>query len=104
MILSEYQAKRMELEKKLEEITERQTAHKLEMHTKHQIALQKIAAQIGHLKHQRAEQNKQYEKDKAFFHRKYREEKQAVIEAIHLLKMEYLTVNASTNEQEGGEA
>ena len=59
----------------------------------HQAELKKIASQIGNLKHKRAEINKQYEIDKAWFHRKYREEKHAVTASIHALRMEYLTVN-----------
>lgn len=103
MIISEYAAKRTELEKKMLEITDRQTAHKLELSAKHQIALQKIASQIGQLKHQRAEENKRYEQEKSYFHRKYREEKLKVTEAMHLLRLEYLTVNGVV-EKKGGES
>lgn len=91
MILSEYAAKREELEKKLQEIGELQAEHKMEMSVKHQMQLQKIAKQIGALKHQRAELNKQYEIDKSWFKKKCREEKQVIIQKIHLLRMEYLT-------------
>ncbi|MBQ3700817.1 MAG: hypothetical protein II886_13085 [Prevotella sp.] len=93
MILSEYQAKREALEKKMQEIGEREAAHKMELSIKHQAQLQKIASQIGNLKHQRAEVNKQYENDKAWFHRKYRDEKRQVTQQMHALRMEYLTVN-----------
>ena len=95
MILSEYQARREDLEKKMQEIGEREAAHKMELSIKHQTQLKKIATQIGQLKHQRAEINKQYEIDKAWFHRKYREEKHQVTEAMHALMMEYLTVNGA---------
>lgn len=95
MILSEYQAKREELEKKMQEIGEREAEHKLELSVKHQAQLKKIAAQIGNLKHQRAEINKQYEIDKAWFHRKYRDEKHQITAQIHALRMEYLTVNGA---------
>jgi hypothetical protein len=40
---------------------------------------------------------------KNFFHRKYREEKLKVTEAMHLLRLEYLTVNG-IKEKKGGEA
>ena len=93
MILSEYQAKREELERKMVEIGEREAAHKMELSVKHQTQLKKIASQIGNLKKQRAEVNKQYEIDKAWFHRKYRDEKHQVTAAMHALRMEYLTVN-----------
>ena len=93
MILSEYQAKREALEKKMQEIGEREAEHKMELSIKHQAQLKKIASQIGNLKHQRAEINKQYEIDKAWFHLKYRDEKNQVTASIHALRMEYLTVN-----------
>ena len=95
MILSEYQAKREALEKKMQEIGEREAEHKLELSVKHQAQLKKIAAQIGNLKHQRAEINKQYEIDKAWFHRKYRDEKHQITAQIHALCMEFLTVNGA---------
>jgi len=95
MILSEYQAKREELERKVQEVGEREAAHKMELSVKHQMELRKIANQIGQLKHKRAEINKQYEKDKAWFHRKYKDEKQVIIQQIHALRMEYLTVNGA---------
>lgn len=95
MVLSEYQAKREELEKKMQEIGDREAAHKMELSIKHQTELKKIAAQIGNLKHKRAELNKQYEIDKAWCHRKYRDEKHAVTASIHALRMEYLTLNGA---------
>lgn len=101
MIITEYAAKREKLERTMQEINEREAAHKLDLCAKHQIVLKKISSQIGQLKHQRAEENKRYEQDKAFFHRKYREEKHKVTEAMHLLRLEYLTVNG-IREQEGG--
>lgn len=93
MILSEYQAKREELDKKMQEISDREAEHKMELSIKHQTELKKIAAQIGNLKHQRAEAMKKYQMDKAWLHRKYRDEKQQVTARMHTLRMEYLTVN-----------
>lgn len=95
MDISEYQAKREALEKKLREIGEQEAEHKMELSVKHQMKLKSIAAKIGQLKHQRAETNKQYEMDKAWTHRKYRDEKQKIISQIHVLRMEYLTVNGA---------
>ena len=91
MLLSEYQAKREALEHKMQEIGDREAE------------LKKIATQIGNLKHKRAEINKQYEAEKNYTHRKYREEKHQVTEAIHALKMEYLTVNGQTAQKGGSE-
>lgn len=93
MDISEYQAKREALEKKLREIGEQEAEHKMELSVKHQMQLKSIAAKIGQLKHQRAETNKRYEMDKAWTHRRYRDEKQKIISQIHMLRMEYLTVN-----------
>lgn len=93
MIISEYQARREALEKKLREIGELEAEHKMELSVKHQMQLKTIAAQIGNLKHQRAEINKRYEMDKSWCHRKYRDDKQQIISQIHMLRMEYLTVN-----------
>lgn len=103
MQLSEYQAKREALERKMQEIGDREAEHKMELSIKHQAELKKIATQIGNLKHKRAEINKQYEAEKNYTHRKYREEKHQVTEAIHALKMEYLTVNGLAAQKGGTE-
>ena len=93
MILSEYQAKREDLEKEMEAITARQSEQKMELSIKHQKVLQKINNQINSLKHQRAEETTRYENEKSWFHAKYRDEKHQVTQKIHALRMEYLTVN-----------
>ncbi len=93
MILSEYEAKRAELDRRMEEIGEREVAHKMELSVKYQAECKKIQAQIGNLKRKQKELLKQYQNDKAWFHRKYREEKQDVTQKMHMLRMEYLTVN-----------
>lgn len=92
MILSEYEAKRMELEQKMKEIGEREAEHKMELSIKYQAECKKIQAQIGSLKRRQKDALKQYQNDKAWFHRKYRDEKHQVTQAMHLLRMEYLTV------------
>lgn len=104
MILSEYQAKREDLEKKLQEISDREVQHKMELSVKYQASCKRIASQMGQLKHARAELNKQYQNDKTFFHRKYRDEKREVIERIHALRMEYLTVNGLEDKRPGASA
>ena len=47
MILSEYEAKRHDLDRKLEEIGEREAAHKMELSVKYQAECKKIQSQIG---------------------------------------------------------
>lgn len=92
MILSEYEAKRIELEQKMKEIGEREAEHKMELSIKYQAECKKIQSQIGNMKKRQKEALKQYQNDKAWLHRKYRDEKHEVTQAMHLLRMEYLTV------------
>ena len=93
MILSEYEAKRAELDRRLQEVGEREAAHKIELSVKYQAECKKIQSQIGQLKRKQKELLKTYQNDKTFFHRKYREEKHEICEKKHSLRLEYLTVN-----------
>lgn len=100
MILSEYEAKRAELDQKMKEIGEREAEHKMELSIKYQAECKKIQAQIGQLKKRQKEALKQYQNDKMWFHRKYRDEKHEISQKMHMLRMEYLTVNGI---KEGGD-
>jgi len=100
MILSEYEAKRAELDQKMKEIGEREAEHKMELSIKYQAECKKIQSQIGQLKKKQKEALKQYQNDKMWFHRKYRDEKHEITQKIHMLRMEYLTVNGI---KEGGD-
>lgn len=93
MILSEYEAKRAELDRRLQEVGEREAAHKMELSVKYQAECKKIQSQIGQLKKKQKELLKTYQNDKTFFHRKYRDEKHEICEKMHALRLEYLTVN-----------
>ena len=93
MILSEYEAKRAELDRRLQDVDEREAAHKIELSVKYQAECKKIQSQIGQLKRTQKELLKTYQNDKTFFHRKYREEKHEICEKMHSLRLEYLTVN-----------
>ena len=93
MILSEYEAKRADLDRKLQEVGEREAAHKMDLRIKYQAECKKIQSQIGQLKKRQKELLQQYQNDKQFFHRKYREEKHEICEKMHTLRLEYLTVN-----------
>ena len=93
MILSEYEAKRAELDRRLQEVGEREAAHKMELSVKYQAECKKIQSQIGQLKKKQKELLKTYQNDKQFFHRKYRDEKHEICEKMHTLRLEYLTVN-----------
>ena len=59
-----------------------------------------LAAILGSLVKRQKEALKQYHNDKMWFHRKYRDEKHEITQKMHMLKMEYLTVNGI---KEGGE-
>lgn len=100
MVLSEYQAKREALEKKMQEIGEREAQHKMELSIKYQAECKKIQSQIGQLKKKQKDALKQYQNDKMWIHRKYRDEKHEITQKMHMLRMEYLTVNGI---KEGGE-
>lgn len=93
MILSEYEAKRAELDRRLQEVGEREAAHKIELSVKYQAECKKIQSQIGQLKKKQKDLLQKYLNDKTFFHRKYREEKHEICEKMHSLRLEYLTVN-----------
>jgi Txe/YoeB family toxin of Txe-Axe toxin-antitoxin module len=93
MVLSEYEAKRAELDKKMEELNEMESEKKIELSIKYQADCKKIQAQIGQLKHKQKELLKQYQNDKAWFHQKFRKEKADVTSRMHTLRLEYLTVN-----------
>jgi hypothetical protein len=93
MILSEYEAKRADLDRRLQEVGEREAAHKMELIVKYQAECKKIQSQIGQLKKKQKELLKTYQNDKQFFHRKYRDEKHEICEKMHTLRLEYLTVN-----------
>lgn len=93
MILSEYEAKLAELDRRLQEVGEREAAHKMELSVKYQADCKRIQSQIGQLKKKQKELLQTYQNDKQFFHRKYRDEKHEICEKMHALRLEYLTVN-----------
>ena len=93
MSLSEYEAKRAELDRRLQEVGEREAAHKMELSVKFQAECKRIQSQIGQLKKKQKELLQNYKNDKTFFNRKYRDEKHEICEKMHALRLEYLTVN-----------
>ena len=93
MILSEYEAKRAEIDRRLQEVGEREAAHKMELSVKYQAECKRIQSQIGQLKKKQKELFQTYQNDKTFFHRKYRDEKHEICEKMHALRLECLTVN-----------
>lgn len=93
MILSEYQAKREDLEKEMQALNEAESEKKMELSIKYQAGVKKIQAQIGNLKHKQRELLKNYQNDKAWWHKKFSTEKRAVSLAMHTLRLAYLTVD-----------
>ena len=93
MVLSEYEAKRADLEKKMEELNTQESEKKMELSIKYQAECKRIQAQIGQLKHKQREALKNYQNDKAWWHQRYKAEKQDINSKMHLLRLEYLTVN-----------
>lgn len=93
MILSEYEAKRMDLEKKMNEINEREAEHMITLLGKLQAENKKISSQMGQLKKRRGEVLQKYKADKSYVRKMYKEEKQQIQLKMHTLRMEYLTLN-----------
>ena len=93
MILSEYEAKRSDLDRKMEELNERESEHKMELSIRYQAECKRIQSQIGNLKRKQKELLQKYQQDKSYVHKKYKAEKQDVSAKMHTLRLEYLTVN-----------
>ena len=93
MVLSEYEAKRHELDAQMQKLNEMESEKKMELSIKLQSELKKISSQIGTLKKRRQELEKQYQKDKSWWHMKFKDEKLDVMAKMHMLRLEYLTVN-----------
>lgn len=93
MNLSDYEAKRQELDAQMEKMNEMESEKKMELSIKLQKELKSIASKIGQLKKQRQELEKNYQKDKSWWHMKFKDEKQQIQAKMHILRLEYLTVN-----------
>ena len=93
MVLSEYEAKRQELDAKMQELNTMESEKKMELSVKYQAECKKIQSQIGQLKKKPKDLLKTYQNDKAWFHQKFKKQKEDVTSKMHLLRLEYLTVN-----------
>ena len=93
MIMSEYAAKRHELEVELQQLNDREAEHKVELSVRYQAECRKIQTQIGSLKKKQKDLLQKYQQDKNYVHRKYRDDKLSITERMHTLRLEYLTVN-----------
>ena len=93
MILSEYEAKRADLDTKMQELNTQDSEKKMELLVKYQAECKRIQSQIGQLKKRQKDLLKEYQNDKAWWHDKFRTEKHKVTERMHMLRLQYLTVN-----------
>ena len=102
MNLSEYEAKRQELDAQMEKLNEMESEKKMELSIKYQADNKKLAAKIGDLKRQMKDLLKDYQNNKSWWHKKFKDEKRQVSEKMHLLRLGYLTVNNIQCKETGG--
>lgn len=104
MTLEEYEEKRLALEQQMEDANEREKMHKERLAFNYQKDSKELQSKIGNLKKRQSELLRQYKQDKIYVHSQYRQEKQNINEQMHLLKMQYLTLNnISTNKKQTSE-
>ena len=101
MTITDYEARRHELEQQMQKIGDREGEFMMELSIRFQAECKRIQSQIGNLKKKQKDLTANYRNDRQFTHRKYRAEKLAVTEKIHLLRLQYLTENG---QGKGGEA
>lgn len=93
MVLSEYEAKRQELDALMDKFNKMESEKKMELSIKYQADCKRIQSEICNLKRKQKELLKDYQNNKAWWHEKFKEGKRDVSAKIHLLRLEYLTVN-----------
>ena len=93
MILSEYEAKRAELDRRLQKVGEREAAHKMELSVKYQAECKRIQSQIGQLKKKQKELLQTTRTTRRSFIASIVTKKHEICEKMHALRLEYLTVN-----------
>lgn len=104
MTLEEYEEKRLALEKQMEDANEREKMHKERLAFSYQKECKEVQSKIGNLKKCQKDLLRQYRQDKMYVHAQYRQEKQNINEQMHLLRMQYLTLNnISTNKKQTSE-
>lgn len=104
MTLEEYEEKRLALEQQMEDANEREKMHKERLAFNYQKERKEVQSKIGNLKKRHSDLLRQYRQDKMYVHAQYRQEKQNINEQMHLLRMQYLTLNnISTNKKQTSE-
>lgn len=102
MKLSEYEAKRAELNAQMEKMNEMESEKKMELSVKYQADCKRIQSKIGQLKKEQKTLLENYQRDKQWWHRKFKDEKNVISEKMHVLRLEYLTVNNIQCKETGG--
>ena len=93
MTITDYEAKRLELDAKMQELNHSESEKKMELSVAYQTECKRIQSKIGTLKKQQKQALQDYQNNKKWWHEKFRKEKMEITGKMHLLRIEYLTVN-----------
>ena len=93
MKITDYEAKRLELDAKMQELNNQESEKKMELSIAFQTECKRIQSKIGSLKKQQKQALQDYKNNKKWWHEKFRKEKMEITSKMHLLRLEYLTVN-----------
>ena len=93
MKITDYEAKRLELDAKMQELNNQESEKKMELSVAFQTECKRIQSKIGSLKKQQKQALQDYKNNKKWWHEKFRKEKMEITSKMHLLRLEYLTVN-----------
>ena len=93
MKITDYEAKRLELDAKMQELNNQESEKKMELSVAFQTECKRIQSKIGSLKKQQKQALQDYKNNKKWWHEKFRKEKMEITSKMHMLRIEYLTVN-----------
>lgn len=93
MKITDYEARRLELDAKMQELNHQESEKKMELSVAYQTECKRIQSKIGSLKKQQKQALQDYQNNKKWWHEKFRKEKMEITGKMHILRIEYLTVN-----------
>ena len=93
MKITDYEARRLELDAKMQELNHKESENKMELSIAYQSECKRIQSKIGTLKKQQKQALQDYQNNKKWWHEKFRNEKMEITGKMNMLKIEYLTVN-----------
>lgn len=93
MKITDYEARRLELDAKMQELNHQESEKKMELSVAYQTECKRIQSKIGSLKKQQKQALQDYQNNKKWWHEKFRKEKMKITGKMHILRIEYLTVN-----------